>query len=142
MVSKSDVLIVGAGPAGSVAAALLVKQGFSVNVVERETFPRFSIGESLLPQCMSFLNEAGMLKTIETGCFQYKGGAVFERGDTRTVFDFAEKYTAGPSSTYQVLRSEFDRLLAEEAERVGANMNARGCFCPSGCGVSSASRRA
>ena len=61
---SADILVVGAGPAGSVAAALLHKQGRQVLVIEREQFPRFSIGESLLPQSMQYLEEAGMLRAV------------------------------------------------------------------------------
>jgi 2-polyprenyl-6-methoxyphenol hydroxylase-like FAD-dependent oxidoreductase len=57
-------LIVGAGPSGAVAAALLRQQGRQVLVIEREQFPRFSIGESLLPQSMEYLEQAGMLRAV------------------------------------------------------------------------------
>ena len=56
-----DVLVIGAGPAGSIAAAMVQKAGLSVRVVEREKFPRFVIGESLLPRCMEVLEDAGLL---------------------------------------------------------------------------------
>jgi 2-polyprenyl-6-methoxyphenol hydroxylase-like FAD-dependent oxidoreductase len=84
-----DVLIVGAGPAGSVAAGLLRKRGIGVLVIEKETFPRFSIGESLLPQSMAYIEEAGMLQAVVEAGFQYKNGAAFARGDRYTDFDFA-----------------------------------------------------
>ena len=58
---QSDVLIIGAGPAGAVAAALLVQRGVKVTVLERQAFPRFSIGESLLAHCLDILEEAGLL---------------------------------------------------------------------------------
>src|ERR1044072_1748196 len=67
-----EVLIVGAGPAGAVAAALLRRQGRRVLVLEREQFPRFSIGESLLPQSMEYLAEAGMLNTVVKAGFQLR----------------------------------------------------------------------
>ena len=66
----SDVLIIGAGPAGSVAAGLLRKQGHQVLILEKETFPRFSIGESLLPQSMAYIEEAGMLQAVVEAGFQ------------------------------------------------------------------------
>ena len=62
--SPCDVAIVGAGPSGSVAAALLRQRGYQVTIIERQHFPRFSIGESLLPQCMEFLDEANMLDAV------------------------------------------------------------------------------
>ena len=62
-----DVIVIGAGPSGAIASALLVQKGYSVLVLEREEFPRFSIGESLLPQCMAFVEEAGMLAAVQAG---------------------------------------------------------------------------
>ena len=117
-----DVAIIGAGPSGAVAAANLAGKGHSVLVLEKETFPRFSIGESLLPQCMIFLEEAEMLAPVEQAKFQIKNGAVFERAGTMRVFNFSEKFTAGPYSTYEVLRSRFDKILADKAERLGTKI--------------------
>ncbi|MEX0806874.1 MAG: FAD-dependent monooxygenase, partial [Candidatus Binatia bacterium] len=74
------VLIIGAGPAGSVAAALLRQHGRQVLVLEREQFPRFSVGESLLPQSMEYLEQAGMLRAVVEAGFQFKNGAAFARG--------------------------------------------------------------
>ena len=115
-----EVLVIGAGPAGSVAAALLCQQGRQVLVLEREQFPRFSIGESLLPQSMEYLEQAGMLRTVQESGFQLKNGAVFTRGQQLTEFDFSDKYSAGWCTTHQVERARFDQLLALEAERQGA----------------------
>ena len=120
-----EVLIIGAGPAGSVAAALLRRQGRQVLVLEREQFPRFSIGESLLPQSMEYLEQAGMLRAVEQGGFQLKNGAAFGRGEQYTEFDFSDKHSAGWSTTYQVQRARFDHLLALEAERQGAEVRYR-----------------
>ncbi|AIY41881.1 FAD-binding protein [Collimonas arenae] len=121
-VEQCDVLVIGAGPAGSVAAALLLKQGRQVLVLERELFPRFSIGESLLPQSMEYLEEAGMLKAVVEAGFQYKNGAAFVRGERYTDFDFRDKHSAGWGTTYQVQRAHFDQVLAKEAERQGAEV--------------------
>ncbi len=80
-IEKIDVVIIGAGPSGSSAAALLRKKGYTVTVIEKQHFPRFSIGESLLPQSMAFLEEAGLLETVrehvEQYAFQFKNGAAF-----------------------------------------------------------------
>ena len=89
-----EILIVGAGPAGSVAAALLRQQGRQVLVIEREQFPRFSIGESLLPQSMAYLEEAGMLQAVVEAGFQFKNGAAFMRDGGYTDFDFRDKHSA------------------------------------------------
>jgi flavin-dependent dehydrogenase len=126
--SKSEsveILIVGAGPAGSVAAALLRQQGRQVLVIEREQFPRFSIGESLLPQSMAYLEQAGMLRAVVEAGFQFKNGAAFMRNGCYTDFDFRDKHTPGWGTTYQVQRADFDHLLAKEAERFGAEIRYR-----------------
>jgi 2-polyprenyl-6-methoxyphenol hydroxylase-like FAD-dependent oxidoreductase len=90
---RTEILIIGAGPAGSVAAGMLRRQGREVLVLERENFPRFSIGESLLPQSMTYLEEAGMLRAVVEAGFQHKNGAVFARGGRITSFDFREKHS-------------------------------------------------
>ena len=120
-----EVLIIGAGPAGAVAAALLCRQGLRVLMLEREQFPRFSIGESLLPQSMEYLEQAGMLDAVARAGFQIKNGAAFGRGEQYTEFDFSDKFSEGWSYTYQVPRARFDHLLALEAERQGAELRFR-----------------
>jgi flavin-dependent dehydrogenase len=119
---KVDVLVIGAGPSGAIAAALLVKRGYNVRVLERETFPRFSIGESLLPHCMEFVEEAGMLAAVHAAGFQYKNGAAFSRAGAYTEIDFRNKFSKGWGTTYQVERAAFDKILADEAERMGADV--------------------
>ena len=107
-VEKSvEILIIGAGPAGSVAAALLRQQRRQVLVLEREQFPRFSIGESLLPQSMEYLERCGMLRAVVEAGFQFKNGAAFAKGEQYTEFDFGEKHSPGWSTTYQVPRARF-----------------------------------
>lgn len=118
--SSRDVVIIGAGPAGSVAAAMLVKRGYDVEVLERQHFPRFSIGESLLPQCMEFLEEAGLLDHVNGAGFQYKDGAAFHRDGVGSDIYFPEKSTPGPATTFQVKRADFDDLLARGAAAKGA----------------------
>ncbi|WP_283150660.1 NAD(P)/FAD-dependent oxidoreductase [Silvimonas soli] len=117
----AEIVIIGAGPSGAVAAALLRKQGRQVLVLERETFPRFSIGESLLPQSMAYIEEAGLLQDVVEAGFQYKNGAAFARGEAdATFFDFREKWSKGWGTTYQVQRGAFDKVLADGAARTGA----------------------
>ena len=91
-----DVAIIGAGPSGAVAAALLRKRGRSVLVLERQHFPRFSIGESLLPQSMAYLEEAGMLQAVVEAGFQFKNGAHFvRRGSRRRMTSATSTQRAG-----------------------------------------------
>ncbi|MBZ4415722.1 NAD(P)/FAD-dependent oxidoreductase [Myxococcus sp. RHSTA-1-4] len=124
-VEQTEILIIGAGPSGSVAAGLLRKQGRDVLILEREQFPRFSIGESLLPQSMEYIEEAGMLRDVVEAGFQFKNGAAFGRGDQYTDFDFREKFSPGWGTTYQVQRAHFDHVLARAAERMGATVRYR-----------------
>src|SRR5690606_23985844 len=120
-----DVVVMGAGPSGAIAAALLVQKGHRVLVLEKEEFPRFSIGESLLPQCMEFIEQAGMLEAVQKGDFQFKNGAAFLRGDEYSTFDFRQKSTPGWGTTFQVQRAKFDKILADEAARFGADVRFR-----------------
>ncbi|MCX7564286.1 NAD(P)/FAD-dependent oxidoreductase [Xanthomonadaceae bacterium XH05] len=122
---STDILIVGAGPAGSVAAAMLRQRGLRVLILEREQFPRFSIGESLLPQSMEYIEAAGLLRDVVEAGFQYKNGAAFERGGRATKFDFRDKYSSGWGTTYQVQRADFDNVLAMGAQRLGAELRFR-----------------
>jgi flavin-dependent dehydrogenase len=123
---KFDVVIIGAGPSGAIAASILVQKGWRVLVIERETFPRFSIGESLLPQCMAFLEEADMLDAVQSQAealgFQYKNGAAFYRNGEHSNFDFSKKFSAGAGTTFQVKRANFDKVLADRAEEIGADI--------------------
>ncbi|MFM0297958.1 MULTISPECIES: NAD(P)/FAD-dependent oxidoreductase [Paraburkholderia] len=117
-----DVVIIGAGPAGAVAAALLRKAGRSVLVLERQHFPRFSIGESLLPQSMAYLEEAGMLQAVVEAGFQYKNGAHFVYRDQSSAFDFRDKHSPGWGTTYQVERAVFDDILIRCAAEQAADV--------------------
>ena len=117
-----EVVVIGAGPAGAVAAALLKRQGHDVLMLERQQFPRFSIGESLLAHCLEFVEEAGMLPAVQAAGFQVKNGAAFACGERYTHFDFRDKFTAGPGTTFQVQRAHFDKVLADDAARQGVEV--------------------
>ncbi len=122
MTYECDVVIIGAGPSGAVAGAMLAAAGRRVTVLERDEFPRFSIGESLLPQCMDYLDEAGLLDVIQEAGFQPKDGAVFHWRDNEFSFNFNEKWTPGWGTTYQVQRASFDKLLADAAANKGVDI--------------------
>jgi len=124
-VERCGVAIIGAGPSGAVAAANLAKAGHDVVVLERETFPRFSIGESLLPQCMAFLEEAGLLEAVQREKFQHKNGAAFEHDGAHAAFDFEDKFSPGWGTTFQVQRARFDKILADGAAGMGADIRYR-----------------
>jgi len=116
------VIIIGAGPSGSIAGALLHNRGYEVTILERQQFPRFSIGESLLPQCMEFIQQAGMMDAVVNAGFQFKYGASFVYRDQHTAFEFEDKFTGGMGTTFQVQRGRFDEILANEAARMGVDI--------------------
>ena len=107
-VEQRQIVVIGAGPSGAIAAAILKRQGHDVLVLERQRFPRFSIGESLLSHCLDFVEEAGMLEAVQASGFQTKHGAAFAWGERYTEFDFRDKFTEGKGSTYHVIRADFD----------------------------------
>ena len=119
---ETDVLIIGAGPSGALAAALLNRENFRVLVVEKQIFPRFVIGESMLPSSMNLLEEAGLLDAVEKQHFMRKYGAVFLRGDETCNFDFANQFGNGYKYTYQVPRADFDQTLADTVAARGVEI--------------------
>lgn len=116
------IVVIGAGPSGAIAAALLRRQGHRVLILERQRFPRFSIGESLLSHCLDFVEEAGMLPAVEAAGFQLKNGAAFACDGRYTAFDFGQTSSKGRPTTFQVQRARFDKILADEAERQGVEI--------------------
>ncbi len=117
---KIDVLVIGAGPSGTVAASIINKAGFKTKIVEKEQFPRFVIGESLLPRCMEALDAADFVDVVKAKGFQVKYGAKFVQGTNKVMdFLFSEQFTKGWSWTWQVKRADFDYALAKEVERMG-----------------------
>lgn len=122
---QHEIVVIGAGPAGAVASTLLKRKGHNVLMLERQQFPRFSIGESLLAHCLEFVEEAGMMEAVHAAGFQVKNGAAFACGDLYTDFDFRDKFTPGPGTTFQVERAKFDQVLANEAERQGVEVRYR-----------------
>ncbi|ROL77284.1 NAD(P)/FAD-dependent oxidoreductase [Pseudomonas vranovensis] len=119
---QRQVLIIGAGPSGAIAGALLKRNGHDVLIIERQRFPRFSIGESLLSHCIDFVEEAGMLPALEAAGFQRKNGAAFAWGEEYSAFDFGDTFSNGKPSTFQVQRAQFDQLLADQAAAQGVEI--------------------
>lgn len=115
-----DVLVLGGGPAGSTAAALLAREGRSVALLERERGPRYHIGESLLPSVLPFLEELGVAEEVAARGYQRKLGQTFVWGRDRSpwVLDFRE-LDVYPFA-YFVERADFDALLLRNAARHGA----------------------
>ncbi len=118
----TDIVIIGAGPAGCMAGTTLTQQGWSVIGLERSYFPRHVIGESLLPRVNELLAQVGLLPAIKQRHYMPKNGAVFLRGDDRERFCFAEALKGDYPSTFQVPRSDFDQTLATEARRQGFDL--------------------
>lgn len=118
-----DVLIIGAGPSGCVAAAYLQKQGFKIKIVEKSKFPRFVIGESLLPRCMEHFEEVGLIELLKAQDYEIKRGARFLKNNKSCVFDFSEKHGEGWDWTWQVPRDHFDNVLAEGIIKRGVNID-------------------
>jgi flavin-dependent dehydrogenase len=118
-IQTTDVLVIGAGPAGTVAASIVNKAGYKVRIVEKMKFPRFVIGESLLPRCMEALDEAGFLDAVKEKKFQEKGGAKFVKNGKVCDYQFADQFTKGWQWTWQVTRADFDKTLADTVEKMG-----------------------
>ncbi|UPK71467.1 NAD(P)/FAD-dependent oxidoreductase [Chitinophaga filiformis] len=116
---KVDVLVIGAGPSGTVAASIIHQAGYSVKIVEKLKFPRFVIGESLLPRSMEALEEARFIDAIKAKGFQEKYGAKFVKGNKVCDFTFKEQHTPGWNWTWQVTRADFDKTLADTVEAMG-----------------------
>ena len=119
---RRQVVVIGAGPSGAIAAALLKRNGHDVLMIERQHFPRFSIGESLLSHCLDFVEEAGMLEAVNAAGFQLKNGAAFAWGERYSAFDFGDTFSHGKPTTFQVQRADFDKLLADQAALQGVEV--------------------
>jgi flavin-dependent dehydrogenase len=119
-----DVVIVGAGPAGSAAAIRAVQKGQRALVLESETFPRFHIGESLLPLGHRVFEQLGVADKLRSVGFVEKYGAQLKTpdGEHTVLFDFATGNHVDPPWTFQVHRAEFDALLLDHARECGAQV--------------------
>jgi len=122
--SPHDVLIIGAGPAGASAAIRARQAGLRTLIVEKLPFPRFRIGESLLPDGNAYLRELGVWDKVERAGFIQKFGARFYLGDgdAEKKVDFSTGLIPGLDRTYQVDRARFDALLLDHARELGAEI--------------------
>src|ERR1044071_10288404 len=118
-----DVAIIGGGPAGSTAATLLSKAGRRVIVFEREKFPRFHIGESLLPFSVGTFDRLGVREKLDANFIPKYGGEIVSACGTKGVkFYFKDGFRSQRDRAYQVTRSEFDKVLLDHSRENGAEV--------------------
>src|SRR5438477_273637 len=112
-----DVVVIGGGPAGSTVSTLIAEQGYRVQLFEREHFPRFHIGESLIPETYWVLRRLNMLDKMKKSAFVKKYSVQFinQHGKLSEPFYFMDHKPHECSQTWQVLRSEFDQLMLNNA---------------------------
>ncbi len=119
--SSPDVVVIGGGPSGSATSTLLAQKGYSVELFERDHFPRFHIGESLIPHTYNVIRRLNLLDTMKGSHFTKKYSVQFinEYGRLSEPFYFAEHEQHERSQTWQVRRSEFDKTLIDNARKHG-----------------------
>jgi flavin-dependent dehydrogenase len=120
MRDKTQVLVVGGGPAGSTSAGLLARQGFQVTLLERDRFPRYHIGESILPSCRPILELLGVWDRVASHGFVEKRGAYFFWGEEEWEVRFSDM--GDGANAWQVVRSEFDEILLDHAASLGVDV--------------------
>lgn len=121
----SDVIVIGGGPSGSTVSTLIAQQGYRVTLLEREKFPRFHIGESLIPQTYWVLKRLNMLDKLKSSQFikKYSVQFISERGRLSEPFFFWDHRPIDASQTWQVRRSEFDELMLNNAREHGVKVH-------------------
>lgn len=125
MTPETDVIVIGGGPSGATCSTLLAKQGYRVELFEREHFPRFHIGESMIPDTYHGLARTGMLAKMKASHFVKKYSVQFvnQRGKLSEPFYFNEHKPHESSQTWQVRRSEFDKLNLDNARESGVGVH-------------------
>jgi len=120
-IEKFDVIVIGAGPAGATAATVLAQEGRRVLLLEKQKFPRYHVGESLMPFCYFTLERLGLVEQIKEAGFVQKHSVQFvtQNGQQSRPFYFFQHYDHPSSTTWQVERSEFDNILFENAKKRG-----------------------
>lgn len=119
-----DVVIVGGGPGGSTLGAILARNGVDVALIEKETFPRFKIGESLLPYSMDILRKSGAFEKVDSGQFMRKYGAQFVdyNHPGEIYFEFQHSLDRNHPFAFQVIRADFDKVLLDHATSCGVTL--------------------
>ncbi|KGE14859.1 NAD(P)/FAD-dependent oxidoreductase [Sphingobacterium deserti] len=121
-IEEVDILIIGAGPSGCVAAGYLQQKDVRLKVIEKSKFPRLVVGESLIPRVMDHFEEAGLIEALQEQNFQKKPGARFIRGEVISIFDFSNKFGDGWDYTWQIPRADFDHAMTQELQRRGVDI--------------------
>ncbi|GAA4467708.1 NAD(P)/FAD-dependent oxidoreductase [Novipirellula rosea] len=123
MKSSYDCVVIGGGPGGCTAAAIVAQSGHSTLLIEREAFPRFHVGESLMPESYWPLERLGLIERMKDARFQVKKSVQFvsHHGNESAPFFFRQHDMRDCSDTWQVERSEFDKMLFDRAEELGAD---------------------
>src|SRR5437867_5446563 len=121
----TDVVVIGGGPAGSTVATLIAQHGYRVKLFERERFPRFHIGESLIPETYWVLKQLKMLDKMKHSHFVKKHSVQFvnARGKLSAPFYFWDNKPHECSQTWQVARSEFDLMMLRNAQEHGVEVH-------------------
>lgn len=119
-----DAIVVGGGPAGATAGALLAEKGRRVLILEKEKFPRYHVGESLMPFCYFTLERLGVVEELKKFEFTEKHSVQFvpQSGKVSQPFYFFQHFDHPAATTWQVKRSEFDEMLLRNAEKKGAEV--------------------
>tara|TARA_B100000925_G_scaffold11142_2_gene7915 strand:+ start:387 stop:1655 length:1269 start_codon:yes stop_codon:yes gene_type:complete len=122
--NKYDVIVVGGGPAGSTTGALLAEKGHDVLILEKEKFPRYHVGESLMPFCYFPLERLGLIDRLMESANPRKYCVQFVRQDgfLSQPFYFFQHFDHPSSTTWQVWRSEFDKMILDKARENGASV--------------------